>query len=76
MKLVIEINSVDKSCLTVFNGDSIVCVYEAYGKDLKNTIDKIFKERYIEAVYFNNKNAYAQKFIDYIEENYKGVEIL
>ncbi len=76
MKLVISAGPVRPANLTVINGDAVIITYQVYGGDIKQTIDRIFKERYIEAVHFEIENEYTQKFIDYIEEKYKGVEIL
>ena len=76
MKLVIQTSAVAPSILTVVNGDDVIYTVQVYGGDLKSAIDRIFKEKYIEAVQFAEHNDYTQKFEDYIEENYEGVELL
>lgn len=76
MKLVINAAAARPATLTVLNGDDVVIEYSVYGPDLEAAIDKIFKERYIEAVYFVKHGAYAERFISYIANKYQGVEIL
>lgn len=76
MKLVINAGPVRPAILTVVNGDETIYTTQVYGGDVRVAIDRIFKEKYIEAVQFTEKNDYTQKFIDYIEDKYQGVEIL
>ena len=76
MKLVVNAVAAKPAILTVVNGDDIVVEYEVFGPSIENTIDEIFKERYIEAVQFVNNGAYAERFISYIVNKYQGVEVL
>lgn len=76
MKLVINAAAARPATLTVLNGDDVIIEYSVYGPDVKSAIDKIFAERYIEAVYFVEPGAYAERFISYIANKYQGVEIL
>ena len=76
MKLVINAAAARPAILTILNGDTIVDEYSVYGPDLESVIDKIFAGCYIEAVYFVEQGAYAERFISYIANKYQGVEIL
>lgn len=76
MKLIISATPTSPAHLTIVNGNEIIIEYEIYGMDLEDTIDKIFKERYIEAVQFIEHGKYTERFIDYIANKYQGVEII
>lgn len=76
MKLVINAAAARPTILTVLNGDDVIVERSVYGPDVEAAIDKIFSERYIEAVYFVESGAYAERFISYIANKYQGVEIL
>ena len=75
MKLIIQTSAVAPSVLTVVNGDDVIQTIQVYGGDLKSTIDRIFKEKYIESVQFAEHNDYTKKFEDYIIETHEGVMI-
>lgn len=76
MKLIINAAAVRPTTLTVVNGDEIIIEYLVYGPDVENAIDRVFKERYIEAVQFVEHGAYAERFISYIANKYQGVEVI
>ena len=76
MKLIINAAATRPAILTVVNGDDVIVEYDVYGPDVEATIDRIFKERYIEAVQFVEHGAYAERFISYIANKYQGVEVI
>lgn len=76
MKLIINAAAARPTTLTVVNGDEIIIEYLVYGPDVENAIDRVFKERYIEAVQFVEHGAYAERFISYIANKYQGVEVI
>ena len=76
MKLIINAAATRPAILTVVNGDDVVIEYDVYGPNIEATIDRIFKERYIEAVQFVEPGAYEERFISYIANKYQGVEVI
>jgi hypothetical protein len=75
MKLIINASPARTTVLTVVNGDDVIAEYNVFGSNVKSKIDQIFQGRYIEAVHFIHSDAYNQKFMDYIENNYQNVEV-
>jgi len=75
VKLIINAGPVKPAILTVVNGDDVIATTQVYGGSLKSAIDRIFKERYIEAVEFTEHNDYTDKFKKHIEDNYELVEV-
>lgn len=76
MKLVINAAATRPAILTVLNGDETIVEYTVYGPDIEAMIDKIFQERYIEAVQFTEHGAYTERFISYIANKYQSVEVI
>ena len=76
MKLIINARPESFSNLSVVNGQDVIASYSVSGMEIEKTINKIFDERYIEAIQVVGPKSYTQKFVDYITMNHLGVEVL
>lgn len=75
MKLVIQARAAAPSTLIVIDGNKVVQITQAYGPELKQKIDTIFEEKYIESVQFTEHNSYTKKFEDYIMDTHEGIMV-
>lgn len=76
MKLIINARPESFASLSVVNGQDIIASYSVSGIEIEKTIDKIFDERYIEAVQVTGPKSYTQKFINHITLSHPKVEVL
>lgn len=76
MKLIMSLNPVSQNIFVVVNGEDEIFKTSVYGTEITDTIDTIFKKWYIEAVQVvQSSNNFNRKYVDYIEEKYKNVEV-
>ena len=76
MKLIISATPFDAATISVVNGDDVIASKRVFGPQIKESIDEAFSNYYIEAVQMVEHTVYTQKFVDYIEEKYKNVEVI